>query len=170
MGRLRGRVPELYPRGSLNYFYGVYLLVFLWPIILICLVHISYISGSFHICAGISWSRWTLLQRPMGRPSLGITPHDLQGAFLCMCGQTGPLKMSDMWSGQGPASSLNCPVTFFLEFQSTWSGFPMGPTGAHLPPALGRIFWLSSNPQGLRAEGTEDGVSGSGGGCDSISA
>ena len=31
------------PRGSLNYLYGVFLLGFLWPIILICLVHSPYL-------------------------------------------------------------------------------------------------------------------------------
>ena len=36
------RVPELYPGGSLNYFCGA-LLGFLWPIILICLVHNPYL-------------------------------------------------------------------------------------------------------------------------------
>jgi len=36
MGRLRGRVPELHPCGNLNYFYGVFLPVFLWQVILIC--------------------------------------------------------------------------------------------------------------------------------------
>ena len=30
---------ELCPRGSLNYFHGAFLLGFLWPIILISLVH-----------------------------------------------------------------------------------------------------------------------------------
>ena len=42
MGRLRGRVPESRPRDSWNYFYGVFLLVFVWPIIVICLVHGPY--------------------------------------------------------------------------------------------------------------------------------
>ena len=57
-----------------------------------------------------------------------------------MRGQTGALKMSDMWSGQGPASSLNCPVTFFLEFQSIWNGFPI--VGLRGPSA----FCLRKNP------------------------
>ena len=33
---------ELRPRGSLNHFYGAFLLGFLWPIILICLVQSPY--------------------------------------------------------------------------------------------------------------------------------
>ena len=42
-GRLTGRVPELHPRGSVNYVCGAFLLVFLRPIILICLVHSLYL-------------------------------------------------------------------------------------------------------------------------------
>ena len=34
----RGRNPESRPGGSLNYFYGPFLLGFLWPTIFICLV------------------------------------------------------------------------------------------------------------------------------------
>ena len=44
MGGLRGRVPVLGPCGSSNYFYGVFLPGFLWPIILICLVHSPYLG------------------------------------------------------------------------------------------------------------------------------
>ena len=47
------RVPELYPGGSLNYFYGA-LLGFLWPVILICLVHNPYLV-SFRIKA-VYWT------------------------------------------------------------------------------------------------------------------
>ena len=43
MGRFRGRFPELHHGGSLNHFYGAFLPGFLWPIILICLVHSSYL-------------------------------------------------------------------------------------------------------------------------------
>ena len=38
-----GSVTETYPCGSLNYFYGIFLSMFLWPIILICLVHSPYL-------------------------------------------------------------------------------------------------------------------------------
>ena len=78
IGRLRGRVPELHPHGSLSYLYGVFLPGSLWPIILICLVHSLHLvylpsqsrlkaqeqGGSFPIpslrlpCG----SPWTLLQ------------------------------------------------------------------------------------------------------------
>ena len=42
-GRLRGRVPESCPHGSLPYFYGAFLLVSRWPVIFICLVHSPYL-------------------------------------------------------------------------------------------------------------------------------
>jgi len=42
MDRLRGKIPELSPRGSLNNYVGEFFLIFLWPIILICLVHSSF--------------------------------------------------------------------------------------------------------------------------------
>ena len=44
-GRLRDSpcVAKLHPRGRLNCFYGAFLLGFLWPVILICLVHTPYL-------------------------------------------------------------------------------------------------------------------------------
>ena len=47
------------------------------------------------------------LERP-----LTSTPFGLQGAFLRMCGRQGLLtwRMRTIWSGQGPATSLNCPA------------------------------------------------------------
>ena len=54
----------------------------------------------------------------MGRASLASLPFDHQEAFLHMRGQ-GYLMTSrtrNMWSGQGPASSLNCPTILTLEF------------------------------------------------------
>ena len=47
-------VAELYPHGSLNHLRGAFLPVFLWLIILICLVPIWYISGSSHVRTCIS--------------------------------------------------------------------------------------------------------------------
>ena len=43
MGGFRERVAELCSHGSWHYFYGAFLPVFLWPIILICLVHDPYL-------------------------------------------------------------------------------------------------------------------------------
>ena len=42
-GRLRRRDPESRPSGSLNHLYEAFLLVFLWPIILISLGHSPYL-------------------------------------------------------------------------------------------------------------------------------
>ena len=39
----RQRVTESHPCGNLNSFYGTFLLGFLWPSVLICLVHSSYL-------------------------------------------------------------------------------------------------------------------------------
>ena len=64
---LREHAAELHPCGSLNYFYGAFLSDFLWPIILICLVHSSYFVH-------LKILPWMLPQRPVGRASLDITP------------------------------------------------------------------------------------------------
>ena len=44
-----------------------------------------------------------------------------------MCDQEGlrTLGMRDMWSGQGPAFSLNCPARLVLEFWSIGNEFPV---------------------------------------------
>ena len=47
-------VAEVHPHGSLNHLRGAFLPVFLWLIILICLVPIWYISGSSHVRTCIS--------------------------------------------------------------------------------------------------------------------
>ena len=51
-------------------------------------------------------------------------PFDLRGALLCMCGWEGllTLRMRNMWSSQGPATSLNCPALLIWEFQFTGNG------------------------------------------------
>ena len=63
----------------------------------------------------------------MGRASLASLPFDHQEAFLHRHGQ-GYLMTSrtrNMWSGQGPASSLNCPAILTLEFWSTGNESPI---------------------------------------------
>ena len=73
--------------------------------------------------------------------SLASFPFDLQGAFLRMCGQGGLLTsgMKSMWSGQGPAASLNCPASLVLEFQSIGNKSPVA------LPSEGPIHLLSDN-------------------------
>ena len=45
-------------------------------------------------------------------------------------------SMRNIWSGQGPASSLNCPAILFLEFWSLGNEFPIALLWeTHLPPA-----------------------------------
>ena len=73
----RQRVTESHPCGNLNSFYGTFLLGFLWPSVLICLVHSSCLvylrilpCVRMHLLA-----RQFLLQRPVGRQvSFDITP------------------------------------------------------------------------------------------------
>ena len=48
-----------------------------------------------------------------------LWPFYLPGSQSCVWG------MGDMWSGQGPISSLNCPAILLLEFQSIESESPI---------------------------------------------
>ena len=54
--------------------------------------------------------------------------------------------MRNMWSGLGPASSMNCPVILVLEYWSIENDCPIAlHWGAHLPLAFdGRIIKLVS--------------------------
>ena len=64
-----------------------------------------------------------------------------QGGFLT-------LRLRNMWTEQGPASSLNCPVILILEFLSTGNESPIALpwVEAHLPPASvpGKILYRES--------------------------
>ena len=89
------------------------------------LVYIWYISGSFHVCSRISQAKWIQSKRPTGRALLDF-PFDRPSVCLCTCGQGGLLTLGrrNMWSGQGPTSSLNCPAVL-LEFQSIGNESPI---------------------------------------------
>ena len=132
------------PRGSLNYLYGVFLLGFLWPVILICLVHSPYLADlkifecvHTHLLAKVDSTA-----EAISRTSLDIT-HILTSKepFLHLCSLRGLLtmRMRNMWSGQGLAASLNCPALLLLEFRSTGNESPItlpwGSGGPNLPPA-----------------------------------
>ena len=87
------------------------------------------ISQDSSMCAHASFSldgfywRGLWLECPLA--SLPLWPP---GVFLHMCGQGGlqTLRIRNMWSGQGPASSLNCPAVLVLQFQSTgWNKSPV---------------------------------------------
>ena len=89
-------------------------------------VHTSLSQGGFH-GKGL-WVEYPLASLPFG----------LQGAFLHMCGQGSLLtsRRRNMWSGQGPASPLNCPATLVFSFLSTGNESPVTlPCTEHLPPA-----------------------------------
>ena len=60
-------------------------------------------------------------------PFLASLPFDLQEAFLHMCGQRGllTLRMRNLWSGQGLASSLNCLAMLVIDCQSIGSERPI---------------------------------------------
>ena len=74
-----------------------------------------------------TWAHASLSQDGVYRKGLRVAyplislPFDLQGALLCMCCWEGPLtsRMRNMWSGQGPATSLHCPALLILEFRFT---------------------------------------------------
>ena len=44
---------------------------------------------------------------------------------MCVQGDLLTLGTRNMWFGQGPASSLNCPVILVLEFQSIGNASPI---------------------------------------------
>ena len=75
-GRLRGRVSESHLCGSLNYFYGAFLPGFLWPIILICLVHSPYLVylRIFPCVHTQLLAKMNFTGRGLGRTSLDIIP------------------------------------------------------------------------------------------------
>ena len=73
-------------------------------------------------------------------PLLASLPFDLPEACLHRCGWGGllTLRMRNLWSGQGLASSLNCPAILVMDCQSTGSECPLtlpGQGGSHLPLA-----------------------------------
>ena len=132
----RERVAKSHPHGSLNCCYWVFLLGFLRPTILICVVHSPYLIylGILPCCGRILPYISTSQSSGQGIP-WHYSPFDLQGAFLCRCSQGGLLTPGtrNTWSEQGLASSLNCPAILFLP---TENESPTGlPCQAHLSPA-----------------------------------
>lgn len=74
------------------------------------------------------------------RGLLESLPFDFQGAS-CACHREGLLiaRMRNMWFGQGPSSTLNCPAVLVLELLSMGNDSPITLLGlgvsGHLPPA-----------------------------------
>ena len=128
MDRHLGRLRELRPCDSRNCICGAFLPVFLWPVMLICLAPSPYLvhqdPADVHTSLGQdgAYQRGLWVEHP-----LASLPFDLQGAFLCMCGQGGLLtwRMKTMWSEQGPVSCLNCLAVLILEFWSTGNESPI---------------------------------------------
>ena len=124
---------EWRPCASLNYFYGAFLLGFLWPIILLCWFWV-------HV-----WFVWILVKRTMGRiTSLTMRwwpfSFDLQEILLWTCSQEGlDLKNEEyvvfyLLSGQGCTLLLLAIFGVCVHWGETSAVQP----GAHLPPASGR--------------------------------
>ena len=107
----RGRVPESCPGDSLSYFYVVFPLGFLWPIILTCLVHSPYLMY-LRSLPGVRTHLLAKKDSTSKAYGYNIPWHDSPLASkeppLCMCGQGGflTLETRNMWSVQAPASSL----------------------------------------------------------------
>lgn len=74
------------------------------------------------------------------RGLLESLPFDFQGAS-CACHREGLLiaRTRNMWFGQGPSSTLNCPAVLVLELLSMGNDSPITLLGlgvsGHLPPA-----------------------------------
>ena len=109
MGRLRGRVPELGPCGGLNRLDRAFLPVFLWPIILICLVHSPYLVHHrtlpclrTHLLAKIDPTTSIWVEHPL--TSLFLWPARSPFCAGMVEEVSGP-GTRNMWSGQGSAFS-----------------------------------------------------------------
>ena len=147
MGRLKGRVPELHPHGTLNHLYEVFLTIFPWPIILICLIHIPYLVYlRILLCVHVSQPRWILPQRHLGRASLDIvTPLACKEPF-CACVVWGSLLTLTRICGLGRAQPppLIIKLLSSWEFQSTGNesptALPAGEGGPSAPCLI--ISWI----------------------------
>ena len=90
-------------------------------------VHIWFISVSFHVCTHLLAKTDSTAKTYGSSIPWHHSSFDSQGAFLSTCGQGGllTLGMRNMWSGQGSASSLNCPAILVLKFWSTRNESPI---------------------------------------------
>ena len=99
-------------------------------------VHILYLSGSSHASLNQdgSYQRGVWVEHP-----LTWFPLASNQPFLPMCDRRDLQTLKNMWSGRGPAPSLNCPAILLLKFQSVESKspitFPCGEEGSQVPPA-----------------------------------
>ena len=117
--RHMGRLRESRALSSLNHLYGVFLLGFLWPVILLCLV----LSPLFGLSQGpLMCTRASLSQDGFQRRGLWLGWHhslfDLQGAFLRMCSQEGVLDLENAKWVVSYLGRVQLLLFFILEYLS----------------------------------------------------
>ena len=120
--REREKVIELHPPSVWIAFLGHFLLDFLWPVILIFLLHspcLAHLRILPHVCVH--------LFSQDGFYPLTSLPFGLRGALLRVCclGRLLTLTTRNLWSRQGPAFSLNCPASLVMEFRSAGNESPI---------------------------------------------
>ena len=126
------RWTESHPPGCLIHFCGAFLLGFLWPVILICLVLSPYLvylrilpwvpgCASQGLWVDFAWYRfWPPRNFLVGKVSW-----------------TQEWKICGLLCDQGPTSFLDCHATDTLEFVHRWTPVAYSGVGGggHLPPA-----------------------------------
>ena len=122
MGRLRETESESHLHGSLNYFYGTFHLVFLWLIILICLVHsphLVYLRILLYVhMLSLSQDRFYQKGLWVKHP---FSLNSREPFCTCVVREVSWLwEWEIMWSGQGPASSPNCPAQLWVTVHRGW--------------------------------------------------
>ena len=106
------------PCANLNHFYGAFLLGSFWPIFLSCLVLSPFgTSQGLPMCTGISQPRWMPVKSVWQidtTPLLTFKKFSSWEDLLDL--ENEKYVVSYLLSGQGPASSLDCPTIGILEF------------------------------------------------------
>ena len=160
MYRHLGALRESCPQGSLNHFYGSFILGFLWPVILLCLVlrlsskFVLRLSQGPPMCVHVSLSQDGFQQRGVwvgwhhwlwGDASSVLTTKGLfRGRVVRKVSLT--LRIRDMWSLIWVGLSFSS--------SSSWSICPQGQTlatqpGVQLSPATfspSSLSWIIPDP------------------------
>ena len=118
------RLPQLHLHSSLNHLYGAFLPGFLWPIILICLVHTPCLVY-LRIFPCVHMPRWILLKRHLGRASLDMTPLWPPRSLFCTCmvEEVSWLREQKIW-GLCRVQPPLLIALLFLEFSSIGNESP----------------------------------------------
>ena len=145
------RLPELHLHSSLNHLYGAFLPGFLWPIILICLVHTPCLVY-LRIFPCVRMRRWILLKRHLGRASLDMTPLWPPRNLFCTCvvEEVSWLREQKIW-GLCRVQPPLLIALLFLEFSSMGNESPIAFNwGPHLllpqTSFLNEVIFLASTP------------------------